>query len=68
MKSPLLGLRVAGAVFGLMAAAQAARLILRPQILVNGWELPAWPSAIAVVVLGALCVWMWRLASGLGKP
>lgn len=54
MKSPVLGLRVAGIMFGLMALAQCARLLTRLQVLVAGHELPLWPSAVAVVLLGAL--------------
>ena len=45
MKSSVLGLRVAGVVFGLMALAQLARLLIRPLVLVAGHEIPLWPSA-----------------------
>jgi hypothetical protein len=65
MKAPILGLRVASAVFGLMAIAQVARLIIQPLVLVNGGEVPLWPSVIAVVLLGSLSFWMWKLACGL---
>ena len=67
MYSAILGLRVASVVFGLIAAAQAARLVIRPAVIVNGWELPLWPSGLAVLVLGALCLWLWRLATGLAS-
>lgn len=62
MNSPKTGLRTAATVFGLMAAAQAGRLILRPQVLVNGWEMPLWPSLVALVVLAALAAWLWSLS------
>lgn len=62
MNSPTVGLRVAGAVFGLMAAAQLARLLIRPEVLVNGRVMPLWPSVLAAVLLSALSLWMWRLA------
>lgn len=61
MNSQTQGLRVAGSVFGAMAAAQAARLIIRPRITVSGRQFPLWPSVVAVVVLGGLSVWMWEL-------
>lgn len=67
MNSPRLGLRVASFTFGLVTAAQAARLMIRPDVLVNGWEMPLWPSAIAVVLFGGLCIWMSKLAGSLGK-
>jgi hypothetical protein len=63
MASPVLGLRVAGVVFALLSLGQLARLILQPRILVAGYEMPLWPSALALVILGGLSFWMWRLAS-----
>jgi len=62
MKSSVLGLRVASVVFGLMSLAQLARLLIRPLVLVAGHEIPLWPSVIAMVVLGGLSLWMWKLA------
>lgn len=67
MSSQITGLRVAGAVFGLMTVAQLARLVIRPEILVAGHAMPLWPSALAVVILGGLSLWMWRLASTSAK-
>lgn len=62
MKSSVLGLRVASAVFCLMSLAQLARLLIHPQVLVAGHEIPLWPSVLALVVLGGLSLWMWKLA------
>jgi hypothetical protein len=61
MNSHITGLRVAGALFGLLALVQIMRLILRPEVLVAGNVMPLWPSVLAVVVLGAMCYWMWWL-------
>jgi hypothetical protein len=63
MNSQFMGLRVAGAVFGLMSLAQLMRLAIQPEILVAGHHMPLWPSALAFVVLGGLGFWMWRLAA-----
>ncbi len=62
MKSQVLGLRVAGTIFGMMSLAQLGRLMIRPDVLVAGHVFPLWPSMLAFLVLGGLCVWMWRLA------
>ena len=62
MSSPIVGLRVAAVVFGLVCLAQIGRLIVRPAILVAGHELPLWPSVVAAVVAGFLAVWMWGLS------
>jgi hypothetical protein len=62
MSSHILGLRVAGAVFGLMSLAQLARLVIRPEVLVAGHALPLWPSVLAFVILGGLSAWMWKIS------
>ena len=62
MKSQVLGLRVASMVFGLMSVVQLARLIIRPEVLVAGYLLPLWPSALAFMFLGGLSLWLWKLA------
>jgi len=62
MKSHILGLRVASVLFGLMAVGQLTRLLVRPEILVEGYVLPLWPSAVAAVLLACLCVWLWLLS------
>lgn len=63
MKSQVIGLRVASIVFGLMTLAQLARLLLRPEVMVQGHLMPLWPSALAVVFLGVLCSWLWKLST-----
>ena len=62
MNSQVRGLRVACVVFGLMAIAQLARLVIRPEVIVAGYPMPLWPSALAFVILSALSVWLWLLA------
>jgi len=62
MNSQITGLRVASVVFGLMALAQAVRLVIRPEVLVAGYQMPLWPSALAFIFLGGLSLWMWKLA------
>jgi hypothetical protein len=62
MNSQTTGLRVASVLFGLMAMAQLVRLVIRPEVLVGGYSMPLWPSVLALIILGGLSVWMWRLA------
>jgi hypothetical protein len=61
MKSQSLGLRVASMVFGFMSLAQLTRFIMRAELLVVGYVLPLWPSALAFVILGGLSLWLWKL-------
>jgi hypothetical protein len=62
MNSQTTGLRVASILFGLMAIAQLGRLLIRPEVLVAGYVMPLWPSALAFIILGGLSLWMWKLA------
>jgi len=47
--------------FDIIATAQLVRLVLRVPVLVNGFSVPLWASAIAVVVLGGFGVAGMRL-------
>jgi hypothetical protein len=62
MNSRILGLRVAGAIFGLMCLAQVFRLISRAEVVVAGYQLPLWASVVAVVILGCLSLWLLKLS------
>jgi hypothetical protein len=63
MKSQILGLRVASVIFGLFTLAQVTRLVIQPEIRVAGHLMPLWPSVLAVVVIGCLCIWLWKLSA-----
>jgi hypothetical protein len=63
LNSPIVGLRVASVIFGLVSVAQLVRLVARIDVLVSGRPLPLWPSAMAFLVAGGLSVWMWRLSA-----
>jgi hypothetical protein len=53
---------VAGVVFGLLSLAQLLRLVIRPEVLVAGHQVPLWPSGLAFLILGSLSLWMWKLS------
>jgi ABC-type Co2+ transport system permease subunit len=62
MNSQTLGLRVAGVIFGIVALAQLLRLVIQPEVLIDGWVIPLWPNAVALVLFAALCAWLWQLS------
>ena len=62
MNSQILGLRVAGTIFGLMCLAQLLRLVARVEVFVAGHRVPLWPSAIGLVIAGGMSVWLWKLS------
>ena len=61
MNSQILGLRVASAVFGLMSLAQLVRLVIQLEVIVAGYRMPLWPSALAFLLLAGLSIWMCKL-------
>jgi hypothetical protein len=63
MNSQIIGLRFAGTVFGLAGLGQLLRLVIRPEVLIGGIEIPLWPSLLAFIILTGLSVWMWKLSS-----
>ena len=62
MKAQITGFWTSGILFGLMALAQLARLVIRPEVFVSGHPMPLWPSVLAFLLLGGMCVWMLGLA------
>lgn len=67
MNPQILGLRVAGAIFGVMSLLQLTRLLFRWKIVVAGVHLPLWPSVFACLILACLSVWLWRLSGAVGR-
>jgi hypothetical protein len=63
MKSQILGLRVAGIFFGLVCIGHALRLVTRIDVVVAGWQVPLWMTAVGFLLAGALSVWMWKLSA-----
>ena len=51
---------VSGLIFGIVAAAQAARALLQLPVQIGGFEVPVFVSWIVAVVTGLLCVWAFR--------
>jgi len=45
---------LAGAIFLIVAVAHALRLIFKWQVIVAGWHVPMWVSAVAVVIAAYL--------------
>lgn len=67
MNSPVFGLKAASVVFGLMSLAHLVRVIASIGLQVgNNYVGRRW-SVAAVVVLAALCVWLWTLAAKAAK-
>ena len=44
----------------LVVLLHVARLVFQVPVIAGSTEIPMWASALAVVGLGALAVWLWR--------
>ena len=53
---------IAALVFGLVALVHGLRLILGWPVVVNGFGIPLWASAVACLVSAVLAVMVWREA------
>lgn len=53
---------IAAVVFGLVALVQLLRLLLGWSVVVNGFSIPLWASAIACLVAAGLAAMVWREA------
>jgi len=55
-------LKLAGAIFALVALAHLVRAAMGWPITIDGWNVPIWLSWVAFVIAGALGYFGWSLA------
>jgi hypothetical protein len=48
---------ISAVIFSLVALAHLVRAVLGWGLVINGWQVPMWPSWLALVVLAGLIVW-----------
>ena len=53
---------IAVAVFTLMAIVHLIRLFVRWEVIVSGFVIPVWWSALGLVIAGVLALMIWREA------
>lgn len=63
MNAQIIGLRVAGTIFGIVSLAHVWRLVTHAEVLIAGYSIPNGVSVIAFLVAGGLSVWMWKLSA-----
>ena len=67
MNSQILGLRVAGTIFGLICLAHLLRLVTQLEVSVGGHQIALWPSAVAFGFTGGISLWLWKLSKPAAK-
>ncbi|HYY14766.1 MAG TPA: hypothetical protein VE758_10080 [Chthoniobacterales bacterium] len=65
MNSQRTGLRVASVVFALFAIGHIVRLINHARVTVGHYHVPMAVSVVALLIAGALCIWLWQLSRGI---
>jgi len=68
MNTQTVGLRVASAIFGLTALGHLIRVAAGITVQVANHAIGRRWSVVALLVLAALSVWLWRLASPPAQP
>lgn len=63
LNSPVFGLRAVSVFTGLGSLVHLARLFIGSEIVINGLRVPVWVSGVAMVVLGLVSFWFWRLST-----
>jgi hypothetical protein len=61
------GLRVAAVVFGIICLGHVARLLTGAEVVIAGQAIPMWASLFGGLITGGLSIWLWKLASRLGR-
>jgi len=67
INSKILGLRVAGSIFGIVAILNLLRVVTGVPMVIAGWMLPIWVNVMGLAGSGLLCVWLWLLSVSRGR-
>ncbi|MEI6174051.1 MAG: hypothetical protein WCR01_09885 [Bacteroidota bacterium] len=67
INSKILGLRVSGTIFGIVAMLHFLRVATGVPMVIAGWMLPTWVNVIGFAGSGLLCVWLWLLSVSRGR-
>ncbi|HLN52518.1 MAG TPA: hypothetical protein VK212_02345 [Lentimicrobium sp.] len=62
-KLQILGLRIAGTIFGLVAFMHLLRVITMVSITISGCQVPVWVNIIGFIGSGALCLLFWIVSN-----
>jgi hypothetical protein len=62
INSKILGLRVAGTIFGIVAVLHFLRVVTGVSMVIAGWMLPMWVNMMGFAGSGLICVWLWLLS------
>ncbi len=67
INSKILGLRVTGTIFGIVAMFHLLRVVTGVTIVIAGWMLPIWVNMLGFAGSGLICVWLWLLSVSRGR-
>jgi hypothetical protein len=63
MNSQRTGLRVAALLFAIFAIGHIIRLVKHFSVTIGSFHAPFAASWVALIIAGALAIWMWRLST-----
>ena len=62
MNSPIVALRTASILAGLIGLGHLVRLLVQVDVVIGTREFPLWLSGVAVIVAAVLSWWFWRVS------
>ncbi len=62
INSKILGLRVAGSIFGIVAVLHFLRVVTGVTMVIAGWMLPIWVNVLGFAGSGLIGTWLWLLS------
>jgi len=62
INSKILGLRVAGTIFGIVALLHLLRVVTMIPIMIGTWLMPIWFNVLGLVGATLVCLWLWLLS------
>jgi hypothetical protein len=58
MKSKDVALKIAGTIFGIVAALHLLRVITGVTVIIGEWTLPMWVNMLGLIGASVLCLWL----------
>jgi len=67
INTKIVGLRVAGTIFGFVAIVHIIRIASGVSVIIADWNMPSWINIIGFIATAFLCVWLWLLSVSRGR-
>ena len=63
MNLKIIGLRIAGTIFGVVALFHVLRLITKVPVVIGCWSMPLWVNYLGFIATAFLCIFLWKISN-----